>query len=706
MRTLGRCLGRVTFWWVVTSFLITALLPYPAWASPMVAITQPPNGATIAAEIWIDAVYQSSSNVPIVRLELLVDDAVAHKYVLPTPRTQGQQSFSYKFDTETDQLHKVAVRALDSAGAVGEASIQVTVKKAAGPPGQDRTPPLVNVYYPHNGQQLQGTCEIKIDARDNTGVEWVFVYLDGNIKAMIKGNPPYVDRWDTTRADDGPHSIQARAWDAEENEGQSAPIEVTVANRQRTAMQPSGAAQPTSLPTTPGTAAPQPVQRDDVLLPAPAPVATPGQPAPIQPPAPTAAPTPAPQQAAAPQPQPVAPADEGTGTSAAGAAPAPERVAVAHPTPAARALMNLPPSTGRAHAWAAMAAGAEVPAGLPAGGFAAALAGQPQKVLLLREQFLGEPAVAARASVGSLRPSGESREVTPAAGPIRITYRIAQPTTGLVRTLTRPVLQAAPPEACVVPAAAALGLDPTLRAGNRATLPTSPPALSRSRPALSPATVRGAQTPPGALTMPASAATTTPDAQVRTTLVPRGPSVRPMAPGTLGQAEVGMAAGASEVYVLAMLPGAAPAPAGGARSSRPEVAGPTGAVALAPSALARFQDIQVLYDGKLVPLRACPEVTKGISVGPLREIFEQSDGVLYWFPVEKRVKAVSPDTQMDLRIGLPTVRVNGQATELELAPYIKQGRTMVPLGFLAATLNLTISFDSQRGQLIISRNDM
>jgi len=665
----------------------------------MVAITQPPNGATVAAEIWIDAVYQSSSDVPIVRLELLVDDAVVHKYVLPTPRTQGQQSFSYKFDAEAGQLHKVAVRALDSTGAIGEASIQVTGKRAAAPPGQDRTPPLVNIYYPHNGQQLQGTCEIKVDARDNTGVEWVFVYLDGNIKAMIKGNPPYVDRWDTTRADDGTHTIQAKAWDAQENEGQSSATEVTVANRQRTAMQPATAAQASALPAmpptpvVPGTPAPQPAQQDDVLLPAPAPLAPPSQPAPVQPPAPAPVPTPAQPPTVAPQPQPVA-------------APSAERVVVARPSPAARALMNLPPSMGRAQAWAAMEAGAEVAASLPAGGFAAALNGQPQRMLVLREQFIGEPAVVARAPVGSLQPSGESREVAPAPGSIRITYRIAQPTAGLVRTLTTPVLQAAPPDARAVPGAAAPSLDLRLQAGARPSLPTSPPALSDSRPVLSPGATRKAQTPPGSLTMQAPAATTTPDARVRTAVVPRGPSVRPMGPSALGQAEVALAAGASEVYVLAMLPGASPAPTSGARASRPEAAGATDTVALAPSALARFAQVQVLYDGKLVPLRACPEVAKGISVGPLREIFEQTDGVLYWFPVQKRVKAVSPDTQMELRIGVPTVRVNGQATELELAPYIKQGRTMVPLGFLAATLNLTISFDSQRGQLIISRNDM
>jgi hypothetical protein len=155
-----------------------------------------------------------------------------------------------------------------------------------------------------------------------------------------------------------------------------------------------------------------------------------------------------------------------------------------------------------------------------------------------------------------------------------------------------------------------------------------------------------------------------------------------------------------------MLPSAGRLPSGSERSSRPGTSAAVSQIMLVPSVLARFDDVKVLYDGKLVPLRVCPEVTKGVAMGPLREIFEQSDGVLYWFHVEKRVKAVSAGTELELRIGVPVAQVNGQPTDMELSPYIKQGRTMVPLSFLAATLGLEISFDSKRGQLIITPKDM
>lgn len=123
-----------------------------------------------------------------------------------------------------------------------------------------------------------------------------------------------------------------------------------------------------------------------------------------------------------------------------------------------------------------------------------------------------------------------------------------------------------------------------------------------------------------------------------------------------------------------------------------------------PQQMARFRDVKIVFDGKLIPLRSAPEVINGISIAPLREVFESCDGTLYWFHEEKRVHAVSRSVEMELKIGRDKAKVNGEVQDLVLAPYIKNGRTMVPLEFLANTLDVTVSFNSTTGELIISRN--
>jgi hypothetical protein len=126
--------------------------------------------------------------------------------------------------------------------------------------------------------------------------------------------------------------------------------------------------------------------------------------------------------------------------------------------------------------------------------------------------------------------------------------------------------------------------------------------------------------------------------------------------------------------------------------------------AAVPLAVARVRDIKIVFDGEVLTLRTAPETRRGLSLAPLREIFEHTDGVLYWFPVEKKVHAVSKSVDLKLAIGSPKAQVNGETRVLEVAPYLKQGRTMVPLQFIAETLDVRITFESRTGQILICSN--
>jgi len=150
-------------------------------------------------------------------------------------------------------------------------------------------------------------------------------------------------------------------------------------------------------------------------------------------------------------------------------------------------------------------------------------------------------------------------------------------------------------------------------------------------------------------------------------------------------------------YQVAMLP----QPEEGGLPNAERVSKPATGVSL-PKEIGELRDIKVVFDGEILDLRAAPEVRAEISVGPLREIFEQTDGVLYWFAQDKKVRAVNKELDINLQIGDPFVTVNDQEQELILAPYIKCGRTMVPLQFLADTLDVAIRYNPATGQLVIS----
>jgi hypothetical protein len=160
----------------------------------------------------------------------------------------------------------------------------------------------------------------------------------------------------------------------------------------------------------------------------------------------------------------------------------------------------------------------------------------------------------------------------------------------------------------------------------------------------------------------------------------------------------GLAVPASRM--LAMLPSSD----AGKLAADGRITAPGSLSAAVPIAVAKVRDIKIVFDGEVLSLRTAPETRKGISLAPLREIFEKTDGVLYWFPTERKVQAVNKNVNMKLTIGDPKVTVNGEAETLQVAPYLKQGRTMVPLQFIADVLDVKIAFDNGTGQILISSN--
>mgnify|MGYP005842452335 FL=1 len=354
--------------------------------------------------------------------------------------------------------------------------------------------------------------------------------------------------------------------------------------------------------------------------------------------------------------------------------------------------------------------------------------------------------------------TGASQEALPVTPPAVVPPPVTAPTP-IVAVAPPPVAAAAALPAVALAKTASQSLGPVVQGPSVDSLkvaPVAPPAMRTSRPdgvsapvaAPIPAPAAGTPRPtlattakpapvtaaPPAAPAPASAA---PAASNRSTLTPvAGPTVAvvskavEMSPITV----VGPAPVASPAPRVAAITRPNPAPAAVAQAAlaasdnKPipaarmlarlpdpgEFAGLPPATrtsapdavqtAALPVAVAKVRDIKIMFDGEVLTLRAAPETRRGLSVAPLREIFEHTDGVLYWFPVEKKVHAVNKSVDMKLTIGDPNVQVNGETRVLQMAPYIKQGRTMVPLQFIAEALDVKITFDSQSGQILIASN--
>ena len=90
-----------------------------------------------------------------------------------------------------------------------------------------------------------------------------------------------------------------------------------------------------------------------------------------------------------------------------------------------------------------------------------------------------------------------------------------------------------------------------------------------------------------------------------------------------------------------------------------------------------------------------PEIRQDRTLIPLRAAVEILEADVLWSAKERTVTIMKDETEIVLQIDHPIAFVNGVETELDCAPVIHKDRTMVPVRFLAETLNLSVSWDEE-----------
>jgi Bacterial Ig domain len=102
-----------------------------------------------------------------------------------------------------------------------------TILPKSGGPSGDTTPPSTSITSPANGAQVSGTVSISASASDNVGVTRVDLYVDGGLSGTATA-APYTFNWNTSGLAAGTHTLQTQAYDAANNAGSSAIVNVSV----------------------------------------------------------------------------------------------------------------------------------------------------------------------------------------------------------------------------------------------------------------------------------------------------------------------------------------------------------------------------------------------------------------------------------------------------------------------------------------------
>jgi hypothetical protein len=91
----------------------------------------------------------------------------------------------------------------------------------------------------------------------------------------------------------------------------------------------------------------------------------------------------------------------------------------------------------------------------------------------------------------------------------------------------------------------------------------------------------------------------------------------------------------------------------------------------------------------------------GRTLLPIRAVAEELGAAVYWDETARKVTIRRGDTLIEVRINSTAASVDGAGLSLDAAPVIVNGRTMLPLRFIAETLGCEVNWDAGTRTVLI-----
>jgi len=114
----------------------------------------------------------------------------------------------------------------------------------------------------------------------------------------------------------------------------------------------------------------------------------------------------------------------------------------------------------------------------------------------------------------------------------------------------------------------------------------------------------------------------------------------------------------------------------------------------------------MLVDGRPVVLEAAPIILNSRTLLPIRAVVEAVGGTIAWEASTRKVTIVRKDKKLELWISNSVARLNGQSIKIDsdakVVPIIMNGRTLLPLRFVAEALALDVQWDAATQTITIT----
>lgn len=114
---------------------------------------------------------------------------------------------------------------------------------------------------------------------------------------------------------------------------------------------------------------------------------------------------------------------------------------------------------------------------------------------------------------------------------------------------------------------------------------------------------------------------------------------------------------------------------------------------------------KVYINGNLQNFEVNPVIEDGVTLVPVRAIFEELGAVVSWKEDTKQIKGEKDDTTVKLYLNSRVAYVDLDIYLLDVAPKTIKNRTMVPLRFVSEALDCNVNWDEKTSTITIDYNN-
>lgn len=114
------------------------------------------------------------------------------------------------------------------------------------------------------------------------------------------------------------------------------------------------------------------------------------------------------------------------------------------------------------------------------------------------------------------------------------------------------------------------------------------------------------------------------------------------------------------------------------------------------------ESVIVFVYGEKLTFDVPPQLVRARTLMPIRAIAEKLGADVDWDPKTRTITINKDGETIVLELDKPTAMVNGKAAKMDVAPCVMQGRTMVPLRFLAENLGKKVTYINEAQTVVIN----